>query len=151
MGKPFVRSQYNYDVDAVSRETALSCLEPTLTKQAFAEECDINTIVRNFGLTGELPGNFKEPQYGDFSGIFDYQSALNAVIAADESFMMLPADIRARFHHSPQALLEFVSREENRDEAIKLGLVIPSSPADGGDPLAGGAAPGGEPKAKEGA
>ncbi|AXH75890.1 MAG: internal scaffolding protein [Microviridae sp.] len=126
MSVPFVRSPYNYDRDLASAESALDCSgSPSLAKQSFADECDINTIVRNFGLTGQLPDNVTAPQYGDFEGIFDYQSALNAVIAAEDSFMAMPADLRARFHNSPQALLEFVSNDSNRDEAVKLGLVDP--------------------------
>lgn len=120
---PFFRTAFNYDVAAVSDETGLSCGEPSRTQQSFAEECDINTIVRRFGLTGELPESPRPPQYGDFTGVSDYQSALNAVIAADAAFLEFPAHIRARFHNDPQALLEFISREENRDEAEKLGLV----------------------------
>ena len=109
----FLRTGNNYDMGAVSDETGLLCEDASLTKQSFAEECDINTIVRNFGLTGKLPDNFAPPQYGDFEGIFDYQSALNSVIKAQESFMELPAHIRARFHNDPQALLEFVSKDES--------------------------------------
>jgi len=37
--------------------------------------------------------------------------------------MELPAKMRARFHNDPQELLEFISNEENRAEAEKLGLV----------------------------
>lgn len=128
--KMFLRTPYNYDVDAVSDETGLKCEDVSLTKQSFRDECDINTIVRNFGLTGELPDNVRVPQYGDFTGISDYQSAMNAVIAADAAFMELPAELRARFHNDPQALLEFVSNDNNYDEAVKLGLVVPSGQRD---------------------
>lgn len=146
----FVRAPYNYDMGAVSDETGLLCEDVSLTKQSFAEECDINTIVRNFGLTGKLPDNYSPPQYGDFEGIFDYQSALNSVIAAERSFMELPAHIRARFHNNPQALLEFVSNEDNLEEAVKLGLALerPAPLADAGGPVAqatGAAGPGGAP------
>lgn len=123
---PFVRSAYNYDRDAVSRETGVICEDESLTKQSFRDECDINTIVRNFGLTGQLPSDVRMPQYGDFTGISDYQSALNAVIAADDAFMELPAELRARFHHDPQHLLEFLANDANREEAQRLGLITES-------------------------
>jgi len=127
MNAPFVRSPYNYDVMAVSDETGLDCSDdPSLAKQSFAEECDINTIVRQFGLTGQLPDNVRAPQYGDFTGVFDYQSALNAVIAADDAFMEMPAHVRARFHNDPAAFVEFCSNPDNIEEMDKLGLVVKS-------------------------
>lgn len=119
----FVRAPGNYDVDEASNETALHSFDESKTQQQFKEEVDINTIVRRFGLTGEMPSDIRVPQYGDFSNVVDYQSALNAVIAADESFMSMPAEVRSRFANDPQKLLEFLAVDSNRDEAIKLGLV----------------------------
>jgi len=120
---PFLRTPYNYDVDKVSDETGLSCPEPTLAQQNFKDECDINVIVRNFGLTGELPGQPLSPQYGDFTGVLDYHSAVNAVLAAQDDFMELPAQLRSRFNNDPAELIDFLANEQNREEAIKLGLV----------------------------
>lgn len=120
---PFLRSAYNYDRDAASDEAGLKCEDVSRTKQSFADEADINTIVRNFGLTGSLPDNYNPPQYGDFEGIADYQSALNAVIAADDAFMQMPPNLRERFHNNPQNLIEFLASENNYEEAVSLGLV----------------------------
>jgi len=120
---PFLRTPYNYDVDKVSDETGLTCPEPTLAQQNFKDECDINYIVRQFGLTGELPGKPLSPQYGDFTGVLDYHSAVNAVLAAQDSFMELPAQMRSRFNNDPAELIDFLDNEGNREEAIKLGLV----------------------------
>jgi len=120
---PFLRTPYNYDVDKVSDETGLVCPEPTLAQQNFKDECDINHIVRQFGLTGELPGKPLSPQYGDFSGVLDYHSAVNAVLAAQDDFMELPAQLRSRFNNDPAELIDFLANEQNREEATKLGLV----------------------------
>ena len=122
---PFLRTPYNYDRDAASDESGLSCGEPSRAVQSAAEEADINTIVKRFGLTGKLPDVLNLPQYGDFTGVTDYQSALNLVMAADSAFMKLPADLRSRFHNNPAAMLDFVSNEANREEAQKLGLLKP--------------------------
>lgn len=119
----FVRSPYNYDRDAVSHETGLACDDPSRTQQQFLEEADINTIVRQFGLTGQLPQDLAVPQSGDFSNVVDFQSAMNVVRAAEESFMELPGEIRARFANDPGRFLAFVNDESNRDEAVKLGIV----------------------------
>ena len=69
VNSPFLRSGFNYNGDAVSLETALVCPEATLTKQSFADECDINTIVRKFLKTGILPQDVGEGIFADVSGI----------------------------------------------------------------------------------
>jgi phage internal scaffolding protein len=119
----FLRSAYNYDVDAASNESGLACEEPSLAQQHFKEECDINTILQKFSITGILPEAPLSPRYGDFSGISDYHTALNCVIAAQEEFEALPAQIRARFQNDPAQLIEFLQNEKNRPEAEDLGLV----------------------------
>lgn len=120
---PFLRTPYNYDTDAASNESGLHCEDATLTQQHFKDECDINNILRQFNLTGELPGSPMSPQYGDFTGIGDYHTALNQVIAAEDEFMSLPATLRARFQNDPAELISFLQNQENLDEAISLGLV----------------------------
>lgn len=129
---PFVRTPYNYDRMKASDESGLLCPEPTKTQQQFKEETDINTIVQRFGITGELPSDVPVPQSGDFSdAVTDYQTALNLVIAADQAFMALPAQVRQRFNNDPARLVEFVSDADNRDEARKLGLLVPETAPQG--------------------
>lgn len=120
----FLRSPFNYDMNLAGDESSLMCLDPSKTVQDGKEEADINTIVRRFGLTGKMPDSVRLPSYGDFEGVVDYHSALNAVIAAEDGFMRLPAQLRSRFHNDPAALLEFVGDEANRAEAVKLGIVV---------------------------
>ena len=62
----FFRTPYNYDRDAVSHETGLVCDDPSLAVQSDADDCDINVIVRRFGLTGTMPMSGRVPQYGAF-------------------------------------------------------------------------------------
>lgn len=119
----FLRTAYNYDKDAASNESGLACEEPSLAQQHFKDECDINNILRQFNITGLLPNSPLSPRYGDFTGIGDYHTALNRVIAAQDEFEGLPADIRARFDNDPSKLIEFLDDETNRPEAESLGLV----------------------------
>lgn len=119
----FLRTPYNYDTDAASNESGLACEEPSLAQQHYKEECDINTILQKFNITGLLPQSPLSPRYGDFSGIGDYHTALNRVIAAQDEFEALPAQIRARFDNDPSKLIEFLDDEANRPEAEELGLV----------------------------
>lgn len=119
----FLRTAYNYDRDAASNESGLACEEPSLAQQHFKDECDINNILRQFNVTGLLPESPISPRYGDFTGISDYHTALNRVIAAQDEFDGLPAQIRARFENDPAQLIEFLEDENNRSEAEELGLV----------------------------
>lgn len=123
--EPFVRSPYNYDVDEASDLSGLSCGEPTRTQQNFKDECDINVIMERFGKTGQLPANMRTPSFEDYSSVTDFHSAMNAIRSASEDFMRMPAHIRARFDNDPQLYLEFFADNRNRDEAKKLGLIMP--------------------------
>jgi len=125
MSKVFLRTAYNYDTNAASNESALHCEDASRAQQHFKDECDINNILRQFNITGQLPDQPLSPKYGDFSGISDYKTALDRVISADEEFMNLPATIRARFNNDASQLIEFLDNDQNRLEAEKLGLVDP--------------------------
>lgn len=117
-----VRSIFNYDPDEVSIATAWSSDQPSMTQQQFKDECDINTIAENFGMTGRLPLAVYAPTYGDFEDIGDFQTALHAIQEASNSFMALPANVRERFNHDPAKLVEFCSDSRNADEMAALGL-----------------------------
>ena len=62
---------------------------------------------------------------GDFTGITDFQSAMEAVVRAQGAFNDLPANVRARFRNDPAEMLAFLEDGKNREEAVKLGLVSP--------------------------
>lgn len=127
----FLRSgfPFNYDTNQASDDSSLMCMDESLAKDSMREETDINTIVRRFGISGQLPQGVRAPTYGDFTGIFDFASAMQVIRDATESFMFMPADVRVRFHNDPQEFVEFCSNPVNRDEAIRLGLVdLPPAP-----------------------
>lgn len=124
---PEIRTPYNYDRDAASVDTGLVCQDKSLTKQSEMEACDINVIMRKFGH-GDLPNKYVSPQFGDFSQVNDYHTALNAVAVAHEEFDALPAAIRAKFQNDPYELLTYLNDSGNRDEAVKLGLIPPPPP-----------------------
>ncbi|WNK12756.1 MAG: internal scaffolding protein [Microvirus sp.] len=115
-----------YDAKAWSEKTGLKCSGESLTQQSMRDEADINVLVKRFGVTGQMPVSVRVPEYQDFDAVFDYQSAQNAIIEADRSFMAMPADVRNRFGNSPQAFLEFCANPDNLDEMRKLGLAVPA-------------------------
>lgn len=105
------------------RRVAIDFPEQGRTKQSFKAECDINNIMAKFQRTGVLEfANKHQPAYGDVSGM-DFQSAMDTVIQAQQMFDELPSSVRKRFHNNPAELLDFVGDEQNREEAIKLGLI----------------------------
>jgi phage internal scaffolding protein len=123
----FIRTQHNYDHNAASNESGLSCQEPTRAQQHHKEECDINVIVKRFGITGKMPINQSEARYGDFTAAEDYHTALNRIIEAEDDFMALPAEIRSQFDNNPANLIGFLNDPSNKSAAEKLGLINPTS------------------------
>jgi len=123
----FLRTQHNYDHNAASNASGLVCEEPTRAQQHHKDECDINVILERFGKTGQLPVNAISGNYGDFSGVHDYHTAMNALIAAEHEFALLPANIRTRFANDPANLIKFMENPENLTEAQSLGLIQPTS------------------------
>ena len=95
----------------------------SLTQQQFKEECDVNHILAKYRKTNMITHlNKHQGQYGDFATAEDYQETLHRVMQAQDSFQQIPADVRARFNNDPARLIDFLSKPENNDEAIKLGL-----------------------------
>lgn len=120
---------YSEDRPAISKEFGLSCpAEDSVVQQSFAEECDINTIVKRFGLTGQLPDVVAVPRSGDFTGVTDFHSAMNLVIEAEAAFMTIPGELRRRFNHDPAEFLAFVEDPANGDEMLKMGLRVAPVP-----------------------
>lgn len=105
--------------------------EPSLTRQEFKNECDINMIMKKFRkihgveflkkYNGVVGG-----QFGDFSDVPDYRTARDQVMRMEEVFMALPAKVRSRFNNDPAELLDFVDNPANLEEARALGLAKPS-------------------------
>lgn len=116
--------------EVASLLSGLACGDPSLARQSQAEDADINVIVKRFGLTGKLPDNVRPPTYADFEDVWDFQTAMNAVVAAQASFMAMPADVRARFGNDPHQFVEFCSDEKNLDEMRRLGLAVSRAAAD---------------------
>ena len=124
--RPECRRVGAYDSDEVSLETGIDFAgQVSLTQQSQAEETDINGIVKRFRVTGILPEGVRRPTYGDFDGISDFRTAMEAMMSAERSFMAMPSDVRARFDNDPQKFVDFCSNEANLEEMRKLGLAVP--------------------------
>lgn len=124
MAKIRIRTQFDTDEDP-----GLSDFGPSMTRQEFLEESDINNIINQYETTGVVGanGNTKEPIYGDFTdpNLSDYQTALNTVLTAQQAFESLNARIRERFNNDPASLIAFVADPANRKEGQELGIINP--------------------------
>lgn len=123
------RTAYDGLNEEVSENTGLYIdpSEECFVQQSGKDEADINNILKQFKVTGLVPQGVRMPEYGDFEGISDFRSAMDAINAAQASFMALPSDVRTRFGNDPQVFLEFCADENNFDELRKLGLAVPKA------------------------
>lgn len=106
---------------------------PSRTKQAFRDECDINKIMQRFKkvMNSDYLSRFNSyvgGQFGDFSGVSDYRTAIEQVSQARGVFDALPAKVRARFGNDPAQFLDFVQNPKNVDEMVSLGLATKRAP-----------------------
>ena len=107
------------------REFAFTCEGESLTQQQFVEECDVNNILAKYRRTGLVTHLSKHSgQFGDFSNIEDYQTSLGKIMQAQQSFEMLPSELRSKFGNDPGKLIEFMSDEKNLEDCYKFGLKI---------------------------
>ena len=82
----------------------------------------------------------------DIGEVGDYQTPLNVVKAAQDSFMLLPSKIRAQFDNDPGVFYDFVSNPANAEALAQLGL-SPARGEGGAEPPTG--KPLEEPKAND--
>lgn len=107
-----------------SSKPGMTFEKPSLTQQHFKDECDINNIIERFTRTGLLPQYPGEDmQYGDYTTSVDYHEAMTIVAQAKQQFEALPSSVRDKFDNDPAKMLDFVSKKENIEESVKLGLL----------------------------
>jgi phage internal scaffolding protein len=95
---------------------------PSLTKQSFAQESNINFIIAKYRQTGLLEHVAEHKgQYGEHQNI-DYHEALNAIRKAEAMFDSIPADIRKRFDNDPGKFVDHVMDPKNQESVYEMGL-----------------------------
>jgi phage internal scaffolding protein len=131
-----------------AEETGLGNFEPSLTRQEFADECDINVIMARYEKTGVISHVIERaPMYVDWtaqpSSLMD---ALAIMGDADAAFMSLPAKVRREFDNDPLQFVDYAADPANLDQMREWGLAPPAEPADAPDGAS--AAPPAPPPAK---
>lgn len=111
---------------------------PSMTKQEFKDECDINTILKQFTLTGMIDHINNSPaQWLDLPDVSDYQASLAVVADAAAAFEALPSKVRDEFGNDPAAFLAAFGDPSKADRLRELGLLNPlpaPSPAPAASP-----------------
>lgn len=100
---------------------------PSMTRQEFKDECDINVLMDRYLVHGmPLPDNSGEAMYVDWSAMpSDLMGALEAFDMAETAFMTLPAKVRDRFSNNPVDFVDFASDPKNLDQLREWGLAKP--------------------------
>jgi len=104
---------------------------PSMTKQEFQFECDINNVIKSFSQTGmfkHVSARAASGSYEDLPESYDFQESLDQVARAREAFMTLPSKLRARFGNDPAEFLAFAHDPGNLEELRTLGLAKPPPP-----------------------
>ncbi len=111
--------------------------EPSLTKQEFREETDINNLMDRLQKGYEINTVPLQPAFFDTTIVPKFDEAQDIIVSAYESFESLPAKIRDRFDGDISKFVGFISDPENKVEAIRLGLLEPDQQASTGPQVAG--------------
>lgn len=131
----------------------------SLARQEFADECDINTIMRRYETGEEITHVARTPpMYLDYASVpGNLMDAMAFMQNATSEFMRLPAHVRREFDNDPGKFVAFAENPANLDQMRAWDLApkppeqpaqVPAaqaSPASPGAPAAspapGGAAP----------
>jgi len=116
---PSIRHAYSPQLKTPFKNTS-----PSMTKQSFKDECDINVIMGRYMRTGVLDFiNKHQPRYEDLTEAADYQHAMLIVAESRSLFEDLPSSIRTKFENNPAKFLDFVHDPKNRPEMAEMGLL----------------------------
>lgn len=114
--------------ELVNPKTGEVEIPPSMTKQEFARECDINNVIKAFkthGMFTHVNAKAAQGAYQDLPDSVDFQESLHTIMVAEQAFMSLPAKVRDRFGQDPAQFLAFMQDPANLKEARELGLVHP--------------------------
>lgn len=99
---------------------------PSMTRQEFAAECDINVLMAHYEKNAVLPPtNRVDPQYFDASEVPDFRDALDIARQAQEAFSRVPAAARKELDNDVHKFVEYAQDEANLPQLRKWGLAEP--------------------------
>lgn len=101
---PAVRHQADGNQKNWSKRSALQCNTPSLTRQEYRTEADINELLKRFGVTTRIP---VWGQTVDFN--LDLQTALAAIRDVKRAYRDLPDNLREKYK-SWQSLMNAIDQ-----------------------------------------
>lgn len=109
-------------------DLAFYCSDDGMTRQEFADECDINNLMASYERTGVFTHlNRGQPDFYDASEVPDLQSAIDMLDRAESAFMRLPAAARREFDNSAVRFADFAADPANLPRMREWGLA-PAAP-----------------------
>lgn len=114
---------------------ALYTGDTLMTKQSHKEECDIHRILRQYQRTGIITHvQSARPQYTDLPDVSDYQTAVNILMEANDTFAALPSAVRDYFQNDPARFLSAFQDDKQADKLREFGLLKPAASGSGREP-----------------
>lgn len=112
---------------------------PSMTKQEFEPELEINQVMKRYVATGYIKRNEIAGTFGDFSVPLDFDAVQDKILHANALFIDLPIDIKDEFRTASEFLkafqtptgrarLEAVGVLSRKDDSLAEMGNIPSSP-----------------------
>lgn len=106
---------------------AIIFTSPSMTKQSYKDECDINKLMDKYQKTGLLNHVVKHSgEYGEFDSV-DFTDAMNVVAEGQSMFEELPSSARKAFDNDPAKFMNYINDDLNSekiDHLHKLGLAV---------------------------
>lgn len=114
--------------ELINPHTGEMTIPPSMTKQEFVRECDINNVIKQYktqGMVTHINAKAAQGAFTDLPDSVDFQESLHIIMVAENAFMSLPSKIRDRFGQDPAEFLAFLNDPKNQDEARRLGILKP--------------------------
>lgn len=102
----------------------IKIVTPSMTRQEFMEECDINTIMAKYdGYLSDPMRNMRPAMYVDFTDLPDTLMGTMALVKeASDAFYRLPATVRREFDNDPVRFADYAADPSNIDQMRIWGL-----------------------------
>ncbi|QCQ84673.1 internal scaffolding protein [Blackfly microvirus SF02] len=125
---PIFKTNYNHDTNFESDRTATYCKDPSLTKQEFVEDADINNILERFARTKETPPLALPEHFADVTKKQTYLQMQEQLVQANRMFYTLEPGLRAEYQNDPNRWADAVAKAALTGDGDALeGLGIDTS------------------------
>lgn len=124
---PMAHNDFSKSNGSAREDHVTLTVGPSMTRQEFAEECDINNIMQKYDAYLSDPmKSVREPIYYDFTVMPDsLMGAMDVILQGEQAFYSLPAKVRKEFDNNAAAFVDFASDPANAEQMREWGLGAP--------------------------